>query len=223
MSYLHLTRTRARERTPDYESHDSRPLVRRDTLKRDRTITLSDLDDEGYDDYPYPSNHPKFKGPSRALTIRDQPSQLERYNIWSNDKRDDDERRHSYETRHTYKYSDRHHHTDDEADERAFRLKFSATFDRPSTSYHHSHETHLWPSEAFRRRDKWTDEHWETRERSTSRERSRTRRNSFWGDFEKEKETLGEKWSKYHRTSETHTEELRPLSGWRRNRIIRGN
>ncbi|EOA81551.1 hypothetical protein ACJQWK_10816 [Exserohilum turcicum] len=226
MSYMHLTHTRARERTPDYEPHDSRPLVRRDTLKRDRTITLSDLDDDGYDDYPYPSNHPKFRGPSRALTIRDQPSQLERYNIWSSDKRDDDERRRSYETRHTYKYADRHYHTDEEdTDESAFRLKINSTFDRPSTSHHHhSHETHLWPSDAFRRRDKWVDEHWEARQRSTSRERSKVRRNGLWGDFEeKERETQDERWSRYHRTSETKTEELRPLSGWRRSRIIRGN
>jgi hypothetical protein len=226
MSYLHFTHTHARERTPEYEAYNSRPLVRRNTHTHGRNITLSDLDDDGHDDYPYPSNH-KSNKLSSALTVRDQPSQLERYNIWSNDTRndEDDERRRSYDRRRTYKHSDRHYHSDDEdADDRAFRLKINSTFDRPSTSYHHSHGAHLWPSDALRHSDKWIDEHWESRERSQSRERSRIRRSSFWGDFEeKERETQDERWSRYHRVSEAKTEEMRPLSGWRRRRIIRGD
>jgi hypothetical protein len=78
MSYLHLTRTRTRERTPDHDNYYTRPLARRDSNKRRHSITLSDLDDA--DDYPYSTNQKPAKL-SRALTVRDQPSQLERYNI----------------------------------------------------------------------------------------------------------------------------------------------
>lgn len=226
MTYLQYTHTHARERTPEYEAHNSRPLVRRNTHKHDHSITLSDLDNDGHDDYPYPANH-KSNRLSSALTVRNQPSQLERYNVWSNDTRDneDEERRRSYETRHTYKYSDRYYHSDEEdADDRAFRFRINSALDRPSTSHHHSHGTHLWPSDRLHRSDSWIDERWESRERSQSRERSRVRRSSIWGDFEeKERETQDERWSRYQRISGAHTEEIRPLSGWRRRRIIRGD
>jgi hypothetical protein len=223
MSYLHLTRTRTRERTPDYDAHYTRPLVRRDS-KRQRIITLSDDEDDGADDYPYSSSH----RPSRALTVRNQPSQLERYNIWSdrrNTKDDDSERQRSYERSRTYKYtSPRHHHhslsSDDE--EREFRLKVQATFARPTSSHHHHEsDSHFWPSDLFRRKENWVDENWETRERSTSRERRR--RDSFWGeDEEKDEET--EKWSRYRKMKRTKTEDVyRPLSGWRRQRIVYGS
>ncbi|XP_014559288.1 hypothetical protein COCVIDRAFT_92394 [Bipolaris victoriae FI3] len=225
MSYLHFSHTHARERTPEKEPYTGRPLLRRNTYKRDPSITLSDLDD-GHDDYPYPANH-KSNKISSALTVRNRPSQLERYNILSNDTRnnEDDERLYSYDRHRTYRYSDRRHHSDDEdAEERALRLRISATLDRPSTSYHNSHGSHLWPSETLHRSDRWIDEAWETRERSLSRERTRVRRNSFWGGFEeKETETQDERWSRYHRVSDTKTEEIRPLSGWRRRRIVGGN
>lgn len=224
MSYLHYNHTRTHERTPDYEPHHSRPAVRRDTDKHHHGLTLSDFDENGPDDYPYPSNHKSAKL-SRALTVHNQPSQLERYNIWSDDKRnnEDDDRRRSYDMRRTYKYSDKHYYTDDEeTDDRAWRLKIHSTLDRPSTSHHHSYGAHLWPGDALRRSDRWIDEHWESRVRSTSRERSTKRRDSFRGDFEeKEREVEAERWSRYHRTSGTKTEEIRPLSGWRRSRFIR--
>ena len=234
MSYLHLARTRTRERTPEYDTHHySRPLVRRDSNKRQRIITLSDDEDGGYDDYPYSSSHKPAKL-SRALTIRNQPSQLERYNIWS-DKRDkhsddDEDRRRSYERRRTYKYTpNRHNHFDDDCksdpEEREFRLKVKATFSKPKPSslshHHHDHEPHFWPGDLFRSREKWSDEAWETRERSTSRERSSRRRDSLWDDEEKDEEK--ESWSRYRHIKRTKTEEWRPLSGWRRERIVYGS
>ncbi|CAO2657586.1 Nn.00g037120.m01.CDS01 [Neocucurbitaria sp. VM-36] len=234
MSYLHLTRTRTRERTPEYDTQYYRPLVRRDSNKRQRTITLSDDEDDGHDDYPYSSSYKPSKL-SRALTIRNQPSQLERYNIWS-DRRDkhsddDEERRRGHERRRTYKYaSNRHSHSDDDdkcdPEEREFRLKVQATFSKPSLSspshHHHHHDSHFWPGDVFRSsRERWSDEAWETRERSTSRERSSRRRDSVWGDEEKDEEK--ESWSRYRRIKRTKTEEWRPLSGWRRERIVYGS
>ncbi|KAF1841792.1 uncharacterized protein K460DRAFT_369806 [Cucurbitaria berberidis CBS 394.84] len=230
MSYLHLTRTRTRERTPEYDTNYSRPIVRRDSNKRQRNITLSDDADDGYDDYPYSSTQKAGKL-SRALTVRNQPTQLERYNIWRDKHSDeDDERRRSYETRRTYKYApDRHSYSDDEEtcdpDEREFRLKVKATFSKPKPSppshHHHHHDSHLWPADLFRSREKWSDEAWETRERSTSRDRSSRRRDSVWADEEKDEEK--ESWSRYRRIKRTKTEEWRPLSGWRRERIVYGS
>lgn len=239
MSYLHLTRTRTRERTPDYDTLYSRPLARRDSHKRQRFITLTDDEDDGHDDYPYSLSHRPAK-PSRALTIRNQPTQLERYNIWS-DKRDthsdDDgeEQRRFYEKSRTYKYKPHRRLCDDDddidndksdPDEREFKLRVKATFSKPKFPGHHHHHHHhhdstsFWPTSLFRTtRERWVDEDWETRERSTSRER---RRDSFWGaDDEKDEET--ESWSRYRRIKRTKTEETRPLSGWRRERIIYGS
>ncbi|KAF1834167.1 hypothetical protein BDW02DRAFT_569308 [Decorospora gaudefroyi] len=213
-SYLHLTRTRTRDRTPD-DDYYSRPLVRCNSNKRQRNITLSDDDDDGHDDYPYSSNHKPVR-PSRALTVRDQPTQLERYNIWSDNRCTslDEERHRSYETRRMHKHIlDRHCPTDDE--EAEFRLKINAALSRPRSSHHR----HLSPT--FRSKATWVDEDWVTRARSTSRERSRTRRDSFWGDVEeKEKESEEERWSRYRRVQTTKEAEWRPLSGWRRRRII---
>ncbi|KAF1938619.1 hypothetical protein EJ02DRAFT_18046 [Clathrospora elynae] len=225
MSHFTLNHTRTRERTPDYDTYYTRPLIRRNSGKHQRDITLSD-DDDGHDDYPYSSNHK----PSRALTLRNQPSQLERYNILSDrwDKRSDKDE----ERRRSYKYtSDRHYHTDnEEAEEREFRLKINATFGRPksySPHYHHSSHahnyTHLSPQpDILHRRENRVDEAWECRERSKSRERISRRRTGFWGDVEaeKEKESEEESWSRYRRVNRTKTEEFRPLSGWRRNRIV---
>jgi len=234
MSYLHLTRTRTRERTPEYEPYYSLPLVHHDSSKHRRSITLSDLDDEdGHDDYPYSSNHKPVRS-SRSLTVRDQPSQLERFNVWTDTRRpqndaEDENRRRSYDTRRTYEYSsDRA--ASSEPDDQAFRLSINAKFSRPHSSHHHHTFSLLSPSyDPFHRSEKWwVDERWESRERSTSRERTRTRRDSFWGDSpfeEKEKETEQEKWRSYHRVGgrEVERESVRPLSGWRRRRIILGD
>jgi hypothetical protein len=225
MSYLHLsrTRTRARERSP---SPPLRSIIRRDT-KRSRFITLSDDEDDGHDDYPYSSSHRPVK-PSRALTIRDQPSQLERYNIWSDrHKSEDREEDKILERSRAYRHTSRRDDDDDDSlrsdpEEREFRLKVAATFSRPQSHPHqHHHEAYVWPGDMFRRKEKWVDEGWETRERSRSRSRSsENRRDSFWGDggfwADRQKETEEEKWSRYRKIKRTKTEEWRPLSGWRR-------
>ncbi|KAG9187627.1 hypothetical protein G6011_05498 [Alternaria panax] len=239
MSYLHLTSTRTRERTPDYDTYYTRPLVRRDSNKRRHSITLSDLDDA--DDYPYSTNQKPAKL-SRALTVRDQPSQLERYNVVTdnrhnhNDAGDDNNnsRLRDYETRRTYRYSsDRP--ASSEPEDRDFHLSVNAKFGRPHPSHDHHHHHHhqssslLSPTyDAFHRSEKrWVDERWESRERSISRERSRTRRDSFWGDSyeEKERETGEERWRSYSRIGgrEVERESIRPLSGWRRKRIVVGD
>jgi hypothetical protein len=228
MSYLHLTRTCTRERTPDHDNYRTRPLERR------RSITLSDLDDA--DDYPYSTNQKPAK-PSRALTLRDQPSQLERYNIVTDygrpkrDADDDNNRRRSYETRRTYRYSSERP-SSSEPEDCDFHLSVNAKFSRPHSSHHHHHHHHsssslLSPTyDPFHRHSDiwWTNERWESRERSTSRERSRTRRDSFWGDSyeEKEREIEEERWRSYSRVGgrEVERESIRPLSGWRRKRIV---
>ncbi|KAF2819895.1 hypothetical protein CC86DRAFT_374625 [Ophiobolus disseminans] len=232
MSYLHLTntRTRTRDRTPS-----PRPLIRRDT-KRSRTITLSDNDDDDlHDDYPYSSSHRPVK-PSRALTVRNQPSQLERYNIWSDrhvseDRDDEFERERERVYRHT---STSHHHHHDHHDhdrlrndpeERAFRLNVAATFSRPHM-YHSHHHHHDSSPPVLRRKEKFVDEGWETRERSRSRSGSReiSQRDSFWGEGgfwgdrkeESGRESEDEVVRRWRRVKRTKTEEWRPLSGWRR-------
>jgi hypothetical protein len=156
MSYLHLsrTRTRARERSP---SPPLRSIIRRDT-KRSRFITLSDDEDDGHDDYPYSSSHRPVK-PSRALTIRDQPSQLERYNIWSDrHKSEDREEDKILERSRAYRHTSRRDDDDDDSlrsdpEEREFRLKVAATFSRPQSHPHqHHHEAYVWPGDMFRRK-----------------------------------------------------------------------
>lgn len=236
MSYLHLTRTRTRERTPDHDTYYTRPLVRRDSNKHRHSITLSDLDDA--DDYPYSTNQKPAKL-SRALTVRDQPSQLERYNIITDNRHNhndagDENRRRSYETRRTYRYSsDRP--ASSEPEERDLHLSVNARFGRPHSSHHHHHSSSSSSSSLLsptynpsHRSDKWwVDERWESRERSTSRERSRTRRDSFWGEAyeEKERQTEEERWRSYSRVGgrEVERESIKPLSGWRRKRIVMGD
>lgn len=224
MSYFHFNHTRFRERTPDYEPSYSRAQMPRESNERRRDITLSDIDDDGHDDYPYSTKHKAAKL-SRALTVRDEPSQLERYNVWPDNRRNDndDDRRRSHETRHTYRNSpDRF---EDDVDDHGVRLSLKATIERSRPSHHHHHrslsrdfDTHLWPSDVFRRKDRLVDEAWESSERSTSRERSLTRRDS-WGEYEeKAKDFEDEKWSRYRKTTVLKTEEYKPL---RRRRIIR--
>jgi hypothetical protein len=163
--------------------------------------------------------------------VRDQPSQLERYNVWTDNRHpthdsDDEGRRRSYETRRTYKYSsDRH--VSAEPEDRELHVSVNARFSRPHTSHYHHHHHHssslLSPSyDPFHRTERW-----ESRERSTSRERSRTRRDSVWGGSfeEKERETELERWWSYRRTGarEVESEGVRPLSSWRRRKIIFGD
>ncbi|KAH9868488.1 hypothetical protein J1614_007560 [Plenodomus biglobosus] len=221
MSHFHYSRTRTREHTPDYDTYFARPIPL-SKPKHQRKITLSDDSDDGHDDYPYSSSH-KPPRPSRALTLRDQPSQLERYNIWS-DRRDthsdDDDaskgdRGKTYERRRLYKYSTtplhRPHDSKDHEDH-AVQLNVQAKFTRPRSSHGHIHlhheSTSVWPTDVVRRKEKWVGEDWESGERRG--------RDSFWGD---EKES----WSRYRRVKSMKTEEVVPLSGWRRNRIIFGS
>jgi hypothetical protein len=224
MSYLHLSRTRTRERSP---SPPLRPILRRDT-KRSRFITLSDDEDDGHDDYPYSSSHRPVTQ-SRALTIRAQPNQLERYNIWSDrHKSEDREEEKVLERSRAYRHTSHRHNDDDDdclrsdPEEREFRLKLAAKFSLPKAHlHHHHHESHVFPGDVLRRKEKWVDEGWETRERSRSRSRSRENRgDGFWGDggfwADSGKESEEEKWSRYRRIKRTKTEEWRPLTGWRR-------
>ena len=219
MTYVSYHSSRVRDRSPLYDDdedfYSTRRLVRTNSKRAREDI----YDDDEYDDYPY-SNKPK---PSRALTIR-QPSQLEKYNIWSRPsasppkytpvkyypKASDDEDEETRTVR--YKYTTarhvpvRHSHSDDEDDrEREFRLKVKATFGRPKSSHASEHKAMAWTSDMFRRKDKWVDEEWETKERE------RGRHDCFF-----EEEPVKEKTVRFHRVKRTRTDEWKPLSGWRR-------
>lgn len=219
MNNLYYHSSRTRERSPlfddDEDFYASRRLVRTNSKRARADI----YDDDEYDDYPYSNNKAK---PSRALTIR-QPSQLEKYNVWSrpsssspkhtsskyyskaSDDEDDDHKvRYKYTTT---RYSPaRHSRSDDEDDrEREFRLKVKATFGRPRSSHSSERKAMVWPSDVFRRKDKWIDEEWSTRERE------RGRRDSFFDD-----EPVKEKTVRFHRVKRTRTDEWKPLSGFRR-------
>jgi hypothetical protein len=228
MSQFQFTRTRIRERTPDCEPYTTLPVPQRDANKRQRSITLSDAGDDCHDDYPYSFNHK----PSRALTVCKEPTQLERYNVWSDKrcKEDEEEKKEkekrSCETRRIYRYTpDRGCHTDDEdAEEREFRLKVKATLSipKPAPPQHHHHHHHhhhhnvayIWPAEMCRRKENCVDEDWESRRRSSSCEKRITRKDNCRGDVEeKEKECGEESWSRYRRIKRTKTEEYTPLLG----------
>jgi hypothetical protein len=218
MSYLHYHTSRTRERDNDNsDPFYSRPLVRRDSKRQRADI----YDDDEYDDYPYALSNKPSK-PSRALTIR-QPTQLEKYNVWSHPKHSEKEHHHHH--RHSsdnddddrairYKYtyaqpSHMHahvHQPDDESDrEREFRLKIRATFGRSKPSRSSSHRAMAWPGELFKRREKFENEDWESRERERSGE--------WWDEQEPQ---LKERTVTYRRVKRTRTDEWRPLSGWRR-------
>jgi hypothetical protein len=219
--------TRTRDRSPIFAHDDddafyaSRRLVRTNS-KRAR----ADLyDDDAHDDYPYANTKAR---PSRALTIRQPASQLEKYNVWTRpsasprkhaskygrldeDDDDDDEARtvrYKYTTARYPSYSPSYARDDDADDdrEREFRLKIKASFGRPSSRHAHSSErpAAAWPSDVFRSREKWVDEDWESREREG-------RRDSVFDE-----ERVGEKSVRFRRVKRTRTEEWRPLSGWRR-------
>lgn len=68
--------------------------------------------------------------------------------------------------------------------------------------------------DVVRRKEKWVGEDWDSGERKG--------RDSFWGDVETRAEEK-ESWSRYRRVKSMKTEEVVPLSGWRRNRIIFGS
>ncbi|KAF9735147.1 hypothetical protein PMIN02_004449 [Paraphaeosphaeria minitans] len=220
--------TRTRERSPLFNDHDDDYYSARRLVRTNSKRAYDDGDDE-YDDYPYTTNSHKNK-PSRALTIR-QPSQLEKYNIWSrpasssspkhtssryfrssfNNQEDDDRTvRYKYTTTryspsHTHTHA--HAHSDDDSDrEREFRLKVKATYGRPRSSHSSERKAMAWSGDMFRTREKWVDEDWETRERERER-----RRDSLFDD-----ERVGEKSVRFRRMKRTKTEEWRPLSGFRR-------
>ena len=205
MSYLHYTRER--ERSPyvmDSDPYYSRPLVRRNS-KRQRVDLY---DDDEYDDYPYASSAKPSK-PSRALTIR-QPSQLEKFNVWSYPSSHDD-RHHEpdeHDHGHGYKYTQKHYvsrpSASDDEDEREFRLKVKATLSRPKSSHSRFEKAMVWPGELFKRREKWEGVEWDTKERE--------RRGSFWDD----EPQLKERTIKYRKIKRTRTDEWKPLSGFRR-------
>ncbi|KAF2132273.1 hypothetical protein P153DRAFT_383162 [Dothidotthia symphoricarpi CBS 119687] len=221
MPYVHYRHTRSRsrsnERTPIHTSNHTPTHIARPLVRHSSKHNLSSDSDDGYDDYPYAPNHKPSK-PSRALTLRNEPSQLERYNIWSDRSKPADERHEN-----DYQASLHHHHdrirdiddVDDE-EERAFRLKVQASFShtRPPSP---PRTAHAWPGALFRRREKYVDEAFEARERTKSPPR---RRVSFWDDKKvdvgKEEDDEEEKWFRYRRVKRTRTQEWRPLSGWRR-------
>lgn len=221
----HHTRTRSRER----ERVSPPPLPRRTSFKRQR-LFASDDEDDGYDDYPYAGNHK----PSRALVKRDRPSQLERWNIWSDSRKEercdsaaeDDERERRRSGRRRVSFAD----DLDEDDERAFRLRvatLSSSRHRqlsPPPRRHHAESDdervrpHVWSAELFRRRERCVSEDYEARERERSRSRERRRRDQFWGDDDDdvEREFDGERVVRWRRIKRTRTDEWRPLTGWRR-------
>lgn len=220
-TYHHTrTRSRSRERTPP-------PLPRRTSFKRQRLV-ISDDEDDGYDDYPYSGNHRR----SRALVPREQPSRLERWNIWSDSRKEercdsaveDDERKRRRRRRVSFA---------DELnadEERVFQLKIARLTEReralsPPPRRHHAESDdervrlHGWAGELLRRRERCVSEDYEARERARSRSRERRRRERFFGDDdddEIEREWDGERVVRWRRIKRTRTDEWRPLSGWRR-------
>jgi hypothetical protein len=226
MSYLHYTRERST--VPDSDFY-ARPLVRRNS-KRQRVDLY---DDDEHDDYPYST---KPVQPSRALTIR-QPTQLEKYNVWSYPSPTHDTRAHDHhyksddydydtDTTRRFKYTTTTDRTytprrpvvlpsDDEDEDRhahEFRLKVKASFGRPkaslsrSNSYSaHAHKAMAWSGDLFKRRERWEDTEWETKERRGAETRG------FWDD-----EPKVEKEVRFRQMKRTRTDEWKPLSGFRR-------
>jgi len=225
MSYLHYTRTRERERSP-YLTEDpiyTRPLVRQNS-KRQRVDLYSD---DEYDDYPYASKALPVSKPSRSLTIR-QPTQLEKYNVWSYTPSppartydsDEDDNRYKYTSTTTHKHYkprvvSRTYPSDDEENdsrEREFRLKVKASFGRPKSALSRSNsfanKAVSWSSDVFKRKEKWEDLAWETRERRGHATRG------FWEDDDRDREV--EKRVRFRQVKRTETDEWRPLTNFRR-------
>jgi len=224
MTYLQYTRTRERERSP-YTTEDplyTRPLVRQNS-KRQRVDLYSD---DEYDDYPYSSRALQVvqpSKPSRSLTIR-QPTQLEKYNVWSYSPSprtrtydsDDEEKRYKYTTtthkRYTPRIVSRTYPSDDEdidSREREFRLKVKASFGRPKSALSRSNsfanKAVAWSSDVFKRREKWEDVAWESKERRGHETRG------FWDDDDREEKTV-----RFRKVKRTKTDEWRPLNNFRR-------
>ncbi|KAF2632737.1 hypothetical protein BU25DRAFT_453924 [Macroventuria anomochaeta] len=222
----HHTRTRSRSR----ERTSPPPLPRRTSFKRQR-LFLSDDEDDGYDDYPYAGNH----RPSRALVRRDQPSQLERWNIWSDSRAEErcdsgnEESERERRRRHRrVSFADEHN----EDEERGFRLRIARlTSERPrhlsppprryqTESDDERARAHVWSAELLHRRERCVSEDYEARERARSRLTERRRRERSWGgddeDEEIEREFDGERVVRWRRIKRTRTDEWRPLAGWRR-------
>ena len=157
---------------------------------------------------------------SRALAVREPPSQLERYNIWSDrrskDFEEEDEKWRYERTRNTYKPSHRYisdpeEEGQEDAEDREYKLNLQATFSRPKLSS----SSYFSPTSFLRtKKEKRFDEDRETLEHSRSKEYKY--KPSFW-EVEQEKDEE-ETWTRSRRRlKRTKTDEsTRPLSGWRR-------
>lgn len=224
----YLSRERERDRTRTSTSPP--PLPRRTSFKR-RFLFSSDEEDDGHDDYPYSGAH----RPSRALIPRNTPSQLERWNIWSDSRKsercdsgaEEDEREKL--RRRTVSFS-----LPDELDadeETEFRLRIARLRERRSPQpalrrYHAESDDErvrpsAWSGEMFRRRERCVSEDYEARERARSRSRERRRRERIWCDGDDgeevvEREFEGERVVRIRRVKRTRTDEWRPLNGFRR-------
>ncbi|KAF9699245.1 hypothetical protein EKO04_003162 [Ascochyta lentis] len=202
MSSFHDTHTRDRDR--DRNTSSPPPLPRRTSFKRPRLFT-SDDEDAGHDDYPYAGNH----RPSRALIRREQPSQLERWGIWTDARKqerydsaaeDNDEDRRAQRrsrprtgTRVRFAAQVERERDNDEDEERAFRVRVAALarsrlrvsspppVRRPQVeSDDEGRGGHFWSGELFRERKRCVSEDYEARERARSRSRERRRRERVW-------------------------------------------
>ncbi|KAL6712544.1 hypothetical protein ACN47E_000421 [Coniothyrium glycines] len=231
--YVHVSHTHTHTRTPEHNhtTHSIVPLARHRSTPSRRVVLTNDTDedDDGADDYPYSAHHRRA---SRALTLRNQPSELERWNIWSAPRPDDNgearRRRSSSHAVSTHHFHHARHHSlsddndndnDNDDAEHAFRLRIQAAFQR-STSTHAPRQRHHRDSEisepALRRQEHWVDE-----ERA-AREGRRIRRHGILTAGPTEEED-SECVALYRRGKRTRTGEVyRPLSGWRRERIVYG-
>ncbi|UPX13602.1 uncharacterized protein EKO05_0004104 [Ascochyta rabiei] len=240
MSSFRYTHTRERERDRNTSSPPP-SLPRRTSFKRQRLFS-SDDEDAGYDDYPYAGNH----RPSRALVKRDQPTQLERWGIWTDARKqercdsaaeDDGDRREPLRPRartRKVSFAARVERDADEGEdeERAFRVQV-ATLARsrprpasPPPSRRRQTESdderravRGWSGELFRTRERCVSEDYEAHERARSRSRECWHREMGWCDDEvdqRETEVEAERWVTWRRLKRTRTEERRPLAGWRR-------
>lgn len=217
MSSFHYTRTRSHERAASPPR-----LLRHTSPKRQRLLSADDEDT--HDDYPYSGAH----RPSRALTVRNQPNQLERLNIWTDARKEErcDSGNEDWEPE---KQRRRVSFADEADEEREFQRRVAAGLARsrarrgsvtaPARRWQSESDdervgVRVWPEEMVRRRERCVSADYEVRER----ERESRRRDVVrcGGEGGEEVETEAERWVRYRRVKKTKTEEWRPLAGWRR-------